>query len=230
MDHIVFPPCAARAVTALCDSHRSVISDLARKCLKDNDFAEIVKIDCYPPSYDSAFNYKMDAAILGFFKKCEGLPGCPSVKQLTRDSVQAFYGLEKHNFRINQRLAPYLYGLSDQNEGVRGIISRARKWVRALLGPLPTSLEGKFGPGATYGDKGFLSTLPDKINNYATQTGDCAILNQLWYETAWGRACSIDKRPPSIVRGNRFTTVPKDSRKRRGICIEPSINVYMVGT
>lgn len=29
-----------------------------------------------------------------------------------------------------------------------------------------------------------------------------------------------------VVRGNRFTTVPKDARKNRGICIEPSINVF----
>jgi hypothetical protein len=33
-------------------------------------------------------------------------------------------------------------------------------------------------------------------------------------------------RCEAIVRGNRFTTVDKDAHKKRGICIEPSINVF----
>lgn len=33
-------------------------------------------------------------------------------------------------------------------------------------------------------------------------------------------------RDYTIVRGNRFTSVPKDSTKNRGICIEPSVNLF----
>lgn len=33
-------------------------------------------------------------------------------------------------------------------------------------------------------------------------------------------------RTPTLIRGNRFTTVPKDAWKHRGICIEPSINLF----
>lgn len=33
-------------------------------------------------------------------------------------------------------------------------------------------------------------------------------------------------REELVVRGNRFTTVPKDAWKHRGICIEPSINLF----
>lgn len=33
-------------------------------------------------------------------------------------------------------------------------------------------------------------------------------------------------RSEEYVRGNRFTTVPKDATKLRGICIEPSINLF----
>lgn len=33
-------------------------------------------------------------------------------------------------------------------------------------------------------------------------------------------------RTEEIVRGNRFTCVPKDAKKHRGICIEPSLNLF----
>jgi len=35
-----------------------------------------------------------------------------------------------------------------------------------------------------------------------------------------------NRSDPEVVRGNRFTTVAKDALKDRGICIEPSINVF----
>jgi hypothetical protein len=33
--------------------------------------------------------------------------------------------------------------------------------------------------------------------------------------------------PFKTIRGNRFTTVPKDALKDRGICVEPSVNVFL---
>jgi hypothetical protein len=42
----------------------------------------------------------------------------------------------------------------------------------------------------------------------------------------WAKACASSGKEVSFVPGNRFTTVPKDCEKDRGIAIEPSINVF----
>jgi hypothetical protein len=50
-----------------------------------------------------------------------------------------------------------------------------------------------------------------------------------WHFTAWSRALTKDhpdRSDPDSVRGNRFTTVPKDATQNRGIAVEPSINGF----
>jgi len=110
------------------------------------------------------------------------------------------------------------------------VLDRAKMWLSDLLGPLPTSLEGSFGPGATYGDKGSLTTVPDKITSRLELTREATILLPFVERTAWYR--SLVSRQPlggphKFVRGNRFTTVPKTALKDRGICVEPSVNVFL---
>jgi len=57
----------------------------------------------------------------------------------------------------------------------------------------------------------------------------CSLLLPLWERTAWASAL-IESNPcqshPEYIRGNRFTTVPKDAKKDRGIAIEPGLNVF----
>jgi hypothetical protein len=47
-----------------------------------------------------------------------------------------------------------------------------------------------------------------------------------WTETAWAKACVTRDKDPEFVKGNRFTSVPKDCVKDRGIAVEPSINLF----
>jgi hypothetical protein len=91
---------------------------------------------------------------------------------------------------------------------------------------LPDEIVGRFGPGATFECRGNV-TLGEKIQEL-TCTEECLDLLPFVERTAWGRALLQDSRwDPLVVRGNRFTTVPKDANKDRGICVEPGVNVFL---
>lgn len=108
------------------------------------------------------------------------------------------------------------------------ILSRARKIAGRILGPLPDSLEFGIGPGTCFELKGStFSTLADKVGVTPTTTPDARLVFEHIY-----RGCLIDRVRQELglpflgtSRGNRFTTVPKDAKTDRGICIEPFGNL-----
>jgi len=108
-------------------------------------------------------------------------------------------------------------------------LERAKWWIKETLGRLPNDLEGSFGPGATFRDKGQRATVADKIESPLSYTPGVECLLPFVTKTAWFR--SLTYRQTSnvfdVVQGNRFTTVPKTAITDRGICIEPGVNIYL---
>lgn len=121
--------------------------------------------------------------------------------------------------------------------------------------PSLNRLQCKFGPGSTFLNVGDNITVAHKLSEDYSLTRQASFVLSDWDLSAWSRsaACSTYYAPleggeirtsygkdvyqPSseacfaireaqYVLGNRFTTVEKDATKLRGICIEPSINVF----
>lgn len=177
-----------------------------------------------PARYADPRSFFKDNLATAILSKCRGLP---TTTDLRAAAVKSFFDSERACYLSNERLSPLVHDdYSSVPEGVRLIVSTARKYLAHLLGPCPDLPPGRFGPGATYGDKGRLTTVPDKMSTRPTLTSGAYPFLFQWSGTQWASACSDASRPPLFVRGNRFTTVPKDSKKDRGICIEPSINLF----
>lgn len=188
------------------------------------DELAVMRVD--PKHYQDPDSYWRDAAAVGFLKKCQDLPTTIDRKAV---AVENFWLSEKQCFRTNQRLQPYLYGMAynhPEDEAVSRFLRETGKIVAEILGYCPDLLDGKFGPGATYGDKGKLTTVPDKMSSRPTLTEGAIWFLAPWAGTAWAKACANASRDPEVVRGNRFTTVPKDCTKDRGIAVEPSVNLF----
>jgi hypothetical protein len=184
-----------------------------------------------------------DLQIAAFFKK---YPGFDLGIDLEARAVESFWQSERQCFTTNRRLTPLLDDASHYGEGVREFITRARKEIRRILGKAPkiADLEPRFGPGSTFSDVGALITVPDKMSDDYTITRSALFLLEDWDQTAWARFAASSTvlssreeaerselgdfapRCEFLVRGNRFTTVEKDAWKHRGICIEPSINLF----
>lgn len=236
-----------KSFAALCSELKSPVAQRALKMLNEDDWVGLTSIKIKPGDYSSPTAYLEDAQVAAFFKK---FPDFDLGIDLEEKAVMSFWESERQCFLSNERLGPLLNDIYHYGEGVAAIFMDARKEVKRILGrcPSPGRLQGKFGPGSTFSDVGPYITVPDKMSSSATLTNRALPFLKEWRTTAWARygaglsleLCgppspftSVDsmldgfsRREPIEVRGNRFTTVPKDAWKLRGICIEPSLNVY----
>lgn len=182
-----------------------------------------------PRAYTDAKQYVKDALAVSLLRKCEDLPTTFDRKAKALDNWKKG---EDACFRTNRRLFPYLEGLTNPsaNTEIAHHIVGIRKIVAAILGRAPSvdALVGRHGPGSTFSDPAVRSTIADKMNSVPSMTPGGLFFMPTWLETAWGRSCARAESPrsPVIVRGNRFTTAPKDAEKDRPIAAEPSINVF----
>jgi hypothetical protein len=195
--------------------------------MKYGEYDQLAVKQVDPSSYNSSFRFWQDTVAVSFLRKLEDLPTTIDRKAV---AVKSFFDCERQNYLTNERLSPFFFeNCSVHSETLPArIIARARDFIRNTLGPVPLldKVQGRFGPGATFGDKGRLTTVPDKMSSQPTLTPDATCFAFSWIETQWAKACSSAGKDLKFVRGNRFTTVPKDCSKDRGICIEPSINVF----
>jgi hypothetical protein len=215
-----------KVAVRLYDGIATPISLACKKALETGAWDTLASMRVSPGSYSNPDQYWLDACAVSFLRKVESLPTSFDRAAKAREN---FWKGERDCWRSNYRLLPYLRDSSEfpGDPAVRSLLERARKIVVDIIGHSPPAdLAGRFGPGATYGDKGQLTTIPDKMSSSPTLT--CAAKWYLWsfHGTLWASACNRHNRSPVFVRGNRFTTVPKDCEKDRGIAVEPSINLF----
>lgn len=212
-------------VLAFCEGLASPVSLSVAILVRYGEWDQLASMQVDPLQYNCSERYFADVSAVSFLRKCKDLPTTIDRKA---KALENFYAGERDCFRTNLRLSHYLD--SQLNAGASDVVERvivsARKKIASILGPFPDLAEGRFGPGATYGDRGQLTTVPDKMSSRPTLTSAALPFLFPWSGTAWASACASAENRPEFVKGNRFTTVPKDCTKDRGIAVEPSINLF----
>lgn len=222
------------------DALASPVAMICKDHVKNNRWDDLVSIRVDPAAYDDSESYFRDVAAVDFLRKCKDLD-----TSFDRSTVAEsnFVHAERLCCSTNQRLETHFWendldrhaDLDHTPEGAcASLIAEARKVVSDILGKAPSDLNGQFGPGATYGDRGSYTTIPDKMTSRPTLTSSALWWLFPWSSTLWGASVARqrltlnaeDRYDPEVVRGNRFTTVPKDCTKDRGIAVEPSINLF----
>lgn len=152
------------------------------------------------------------------------------------EAYKSFWKTEAHCADVNLQLAKLFsnYGLTPVGGRVRALFELAAENIEKWLGKVPDHLDAsRFGPGTTYEWKQVGCDRPPTIGDKIATQPHCtkaalSIVEGLVYSHPWGRAVlTLDKSSPVVVRGNRFTTVPKTALTDRPICIEPGANVYL---
>lgn len=196
--------------------------------LRYQEWDQIAALAVDPSNYLDSEAFWRDTQATSFLRKFQGLPTDGDRAQKALDN---FWASERDCYRTNERLSPYLDGWACPTaDGVVGrLIRLTRKKIASVLGPFSDqrlSTLGRFGPGSTFGDRGRLTTIADKMSSSPTLTTSALPFLFPWSGTLWASACIATSNQPMFVRGNRFLTVPKDATKDRGIAVEPSINVF----
>lgn len=221
-----------RFVVTMCDDIATPVSRQVKQLALEGRWDDLAAMRVDPLAYDEAEVYFRDAAAVSLLRKCADLPTTVDRKAVAEGK---FWESEKQCKRTNERLSTHFLDnpldwdtsrIGESDGACARLIAEARKEVKRILGRAPSLLKGKFGPGATYGDRGLYTTVPDKMSSRPTFTSGA-----LWHlvpftGTMWAQACAELGRKPECVRGNRFTTVPKDCTTDRGIAVEPSVNIF----
>lgn len=179
----------------------------------------ISSVTCYQNSYA----YFRDALVVDVARKLL-LPGDADRRRAA--AVSTFWASEAQCAQTNVRLDRFLRlqgPFEPSDERVIHFISGWRKILKKRLGTAPKGYEltPRFSGGSTLSDAGKLITIPDKMSSTPTvyaSSFDVAYdaCKSTPFERMWEVACA-----------NRFFTVPKDSSKDRGCCVEASINVAL---
>lgn len=232
----------------LTDLNTKVSLDVLSR-IDSGDYRSLVNLSIDPSNYESADSFKSDYVAISFLKKYVGLPTGIDTKAVAED---AFLVCEARCSETNARLLSYEEGTSLPPDGFNDFVYRCRQEILRILGPAPRieDLEPRFGPGATSANRGSSITIMDKLSCLPELTRDAYWCNRMlnryfpsWHEaiaevhpkSVVGRVNVVDdfgnvvtsRRgfiAPKLVRGNRFTTVPKNAKTDRGICVEPHLN------
>lgn len=224
MTHQAIPHNVFAAVSTLCADLATPISLSVAILARYGEWDQIASKKVDPSHYLTADRYWRDAVAVSVLRKTEDLPTTFDRKAR---AVGQFHECERQCAMSNERLSPFLFNAHAlEDDGIMDFVSVVRKWISVILGRPPTNVRGRFGPGSTYGDRGKLCTVPDKMSSRPTLTASAMGFLFPWTETKWASACAESRCAPEFVPGNRFTTVPKDASKFRGIAIEPSINLF----
>lgn len=147
-------------------------------------------------------------------------PNLPTSYDREATAVSAFYEAEKRCEQANERLLE-----GNHPEWWFAFTQR----IADILGPVQDALACiesgfKHGSGATTSVKGFGSVASMKYDAKIQCTPELepfvkALMGPIWHE-----ACGY---LVEVTQGNRFTTVPKNAKTDRGICVEATLNVYI---
>ena len=192
-----------------------------------------------PLHYSTAEAYHRHALVFGLLRKCDNLPWKADTALV---ALEKHFECERFNHLTNYRLkgiANHLAFREDVDDEVyrlRKFWGRLRYNVRRILGPLPDlSRSGKFTNGATYENKGLIGKqIQSKLSNDPEVTTEGVLETIAFEETAWNKHIQgllFASGPPQIcqynrVRGERFDTVPKDTKTDRPIGVQPSGNLF----
>jgi hypothetical protein len=224
MTNVTIPRDVAVTVSTLCEDLATPVSLSVAILARYGEWDQIALKKVDPIHYLTADMYWRDAVACSVLRKTEDLP---TSFDREAKAVKLFHDCERLCFLSNERLSPFVFNAhAPEDDGIATFVAAVQKWIGCILGRPPTNVRGRFGPGSTYGDRGKLCTVPDKMSSRPTLTASAMGFLFPWTETKWATACAVSGRAPKFVPGNRFTTVPKDASKFRGIAIEPSVNLF----
>lgn len=219
--------------------YQSLDSALSLSCyllLVNNEIEQLVSKSCNPLDYNDLSQFADDHAAISFMRKYEGFPKDLKLNTYERcvaDTVKSEKLCRHTNARFNTQVP---------SRDVLDVLINAKDLISVILGKFPLVddlLEGSlpsFGPGVSSSCKGLDTSVYQKLQAPLDVTRGALPYAKALYKKHSFLApipddSILDNAPYSlkfdVVPGNRFTTVPKNARTDRPICVEPHVNVVL---
>lgn len=189
--------------------------------LREKEYQQLLDKVVDPLQYNSSESFRRDYWAVKFLSKFDGFDGLADKDEV---AMLAFRKAEVQCAEANLRL-----DASSLSGAVSAVLHRASEKIERLLPSLDYDVlkflieNGRFGPGVTSSCKGEFTGVFNKFAsaNHVTPALDTFLTN----------LASLLDIPDhflnrEVVRGNRVTTVPKNSKTNRTIAVEPHVNAY----
>lgn len=203
-------------VCRIADTINSPRSLAVKLLVEHGEWQQLMDLTVDPDDYEDVGNFADDYLITSILSKS---PNVPLGIDRASVALNSFYEAEKTCAEANLRL------VGEKPSWFR--IFRDR--LRSVLGPCDRRaldyIEARMshGPGATTGVPGWGSIGPMKFENELHLTQSLIPFAKVLMGPRWHE---LYNSPFIVVDGNRFTTVPKNAKTDRGICVEPTLNLY----
>lgn len=213
---------------ALFEDLDTELSVKARSLLLNGKYEELASLEVDPSSYTCAASFRDDYQVVSLLRKAEFLPS-----EVDKDAValKGFLAAEKACSEMNDKLLSK--DSSEESWNRESLLSGMAREISLILGNCPSvsDLQCSFGPGSTSTTKGGNVSVVDKIQSVPSCTLRAVPhLDMHWREAHALREVymksDLSLKPISVQNFNELSFVPKDFRKSRAICIEPTWNTY----
>lgn len=176
-----------------------------------------------PSVYQNSTVYFKDALVVEITRKLL-LPGDKEARR--KAAVDTFWASEAQCASTNARLSRFINDqgpYEPEHIPMRDFVAKWKKEIRRVLGRAPSQLTPRFSGGSTLSDKGQQVTIPDKL--FSVPTLYAGVEHGFLQRSLNGTPFFL--KDITIVRGNNFFTVNKESQKDRGCCTEASLAVSL---
>jgi hypothetical protein len=214
-----------RAATRLCEGIGSPRALAVYLLIKHKEYRQLLEMDINPSHYVDKSRFEDDYLVTSVLKKN---PRIEAGFDKAGNALSAFFKSEQQCAASNDRLSDLLNGHIDRPD-LLPVLNKAQEWIGRILGVLSRrklayceEMMG-FGPGATTSVSGVVT----QGKKYSSRVIDCTprcldfglfATPLLWRRTIEGFNLQV---------ANKFTTVPKNAKTDRGICIEPDLNIFI---
>lgn len=217
-------------LSKLCKAIDSPRSLMIKLLLDNGEWDALARMSIDPSQYreSQVASFAADYQVTALLSKS---PNLPTSFNREEEAVKAFFKAEELCRLSNERLDAYSYsGLMPLNLDTHRVLHEAAQVCREILGPAPTGgdlayAESKmrFGPGATTTTAGVVTNgakYSSRVLEHTPRLGRFAYwcMPHLWLNQGLTF---------SEVSCSRFSSVPKNAKTNRGICIEPDLNIYV---
>lgn len=211
---------------ALCASIGSVRALTVDLLIAHEEWDQLINLSIDPCHYDNHHDFMDDYQVTSMLQKNPRIPSSVNKKEV---AISKFYAAEMKCRQTNFRLRRVMYEGDTVPPDILRAIHFARENARTWLGPLTKAdlhyaeSNMRFGPGATTSLSGVVTQGKKYSRPAVDATPRVASFRAFGFPELW--AASVDHI--NVQQCSKLTTVPKNAKTDRVICIEPDLNIFV---
>jgi len=195
--------------------------------LQNGEWDQLLDLKIDPNNYFDSHSFMDDYLVTSVLQKNQRLPTSIDKKAV---AIRKFYDAEKLCSETNARIRDFREDPRSVGSDIITTVLNVQSIIQRVIGPYPTRnelgyIESKmrFGPGATTSLSGVVTQGRKFSNNRLDCTEDLVAFRTWCFPEVW-KPIVTDL---NVVQGSRLTTVPKNAKTDRCICIEPDLNIFI---